>query len=387
MNLHEYQAKQLFRAHNVPTPRSVLATTLDEATAAANELGGSVWVVKAQVHAGGRGKAGGVKVAKNLDEVKSYADGMLGNTLKTFQSGDVALPINSVLIEEGLDIQNELYLSALVDRATRSITFIGSTEGGMDIEEVAHDTPEKLHTVHVDPAAGFLPYVGRRMGYAMGLDKAQTSQLTKVMAGIYDLFQKKDLAMVEINPLIVTGEGNLLALDGKINVDENALYRHPDIADMRDPSQEDEREAIAQEHELNYVALDGDIGCMVNGAGLAMATMDIVQLHGGAPANFLDVGGGATAERVCEAFKLILSSDKVKAIFVNIFGGIVRCDLIAQGIIDAAAQVELTVPVIVRLQGTNSEKGLAMIQESSLNIQAEGNLTDAAKLAVSAAKS
>lgn len=386
MNVHEYQAKELFRAYGVPTPRGITATTIDAAVDAAKELGGDIAVVKAQVHAGGRGKAGGVKIAKSHDEVKQYANEMLGGTLTTYQSGGVALPIHTVLIEEGLNIVNELYLSALVDRESRSITFIGSSEGGMDIEAVAHDTPEKIISVHVDPASGFQPYVGRRMGFAMGLDKKQTSQLVKVMNGLYNLFLAKDIALVEINPLIVTGEGNLLALDGKVGVDENALYRHPDLAEMRDLTQEDARESEAAEHELNYVALDGDIGCMVNGAGLAMATMDIVKLHGGDPANFLDVGGGATAERVTEAFKLILSSDKVKAIFVNIFGGIVRCDLIAEGIIAAAKEVGLTVPVVVRLQGTNVDKGREMIQHSGLNIQAEENLTEAAKAVVAAAK-
>ncbi|MBS9781796.1 MAG: ADP-forming succinate--CoA ligase subunit beta [Gammaproteobacteria bacterium] len=386
MNIHEYQAKELFRAYGVPTPRGIIATTVEEAVSAAKELGGDIAVVKAQVHAGGRGKAGGVKVAKNLDEVKQYAGDMLGNTLTTFQSGGVALPIHTVLIEEGLNIVDELYLSALVDRETQSVTFIGSSEGGMDIEEVAEKTPEKIVTVRVDPAAGFQPYVGRRMGFAMGLDKKQTSQLVKVMNGLYNLFIAKDFSLIEINPLIVTQEGNLLALDGKVGIDENALYRHPKISGMRDLTQEDERESQAAEHELNYVALDGNIGCMVNGAGLAMATMDIVKLHGGEPANFLDVGGGATAERVTQAFKLILSSDKVEAIFVNIFGGIVRCDLIAEGVIAAAKEVGLSVPVVVRLQGTNVDKGREMIQNSGLNIQAEENLTEAAQKVVAAAK-
>ncbi|MPV85300.1 ADP-forming succinate--CoA ligase subunit beta [Ostreibacterium oceani] len=385
MNVHEYQAKSLFRSYGVPTPRGIVATTVDEAVAAAKELGGEIAVVKAQVHAGGRGKAGGVKVAKSLDEVKTFAEGMLGHTLTTFQSGGVALPINSVLIEEGLDIANELYLSAVVDRESQSVTFIGSSEGGMDIEEVAEKTPEKIITVHVPVASGFQPYIGRRLGFAMGLDKAQTSHLVKVMNGLYQLFLAKDFELIEINPLIVTGEGNLLALDGKVGIDGNALYRHPDIAEMRDASQEDSREAEAAEAELNYVALDGTIGCMVNGAGLAMATMDIVKLHGGDPANFLDVGGGATAERVTKAFKLILSSDKVNAIFVNIFGGIVRCDLIAEGIITAAKEVGLSVPVVVRLQGTNVEKGREMIAQSGLNIQAEENLTKAAQAVVAAA--
>ncbi len=386
MNVHEYQAKELFRSFGVPTPRGITAATVDEAVDAAKELDGNIAVVKAQVHAGGRGKAGGVKVAKSLDEVKQYADDMLGNTLTTFQSGGVALPIHTVLIEEGLNIVDELYLSALVDRETQSVTFIGSSEGGMDIEEVAENTPEKIITVRVDPASGFQPYVGRRMGFAMGLDKKQTSQLVKVMNGLYNLFLAKDFSLIEINPLIVTKEGNLLALDGKVGVDENALYRHPDIAEMRDLTQEDARESEAAKYELNYVALDGDIGCMVNGAGLAMATMDIVKLHGGNPANFLDVGGGATAERVTQAFKLILSSDKVKAIFVNIFGGIVRCDLIAEGIITAAKEVGLSVPIVVRLQGTNVDKGRDMIQQSGLNIEAEENLTEAAKKIVAAAK-
>lgn len=387
MNIHEYQAKELFRDFGVPTPRGIIATTVEEAVEAAKELGGEIAVVKAQVHAGGRGKAGGVKVAKSLDEVKEFADGMLGNTLTTYQSGGVALPIHTVLIEEGLNIVDELYLSALVDRETQSVTFIGSSEGGMDIEEVAEKTPEKIVTVSVDPASGFQPYVGRRMGFAIGLDKKQTSQLVKVMNGLYNLFLAKDFSLIEINPLIVTQEGNLLALDGKVGIDENALYRHPKITEMRDLTQEDERESEAAESELNYVALDGDIGCMVNGAGLAMATMDIVKLHGGNPANFLDVGGGATAERVTKAFKLILSSDKVKAIFVNIFGGIVRCDLIAEGVIAAAKEVGLTVPVVVRLQGTNVKQGREMIKNSGLNIEAEENLTEAAKKVVAAAKS
>ncbi|MGY0398591.1 MAG: ADP-forming succinate--CoA ligase subunit beta [Ostreibacterium sp.] len=386
MNLHEYQAKALFRDYGVLTPRGITATTIDEAVEAAQELGGEIAVVKAQVHAGGRGKAGGVKVAKSLDEVKQYAGDMLGSTLTTYQSSGVALPIHTVLIEEGLNIDNELYLSAVVDRETCSITFIGSSEGGMDIEEVANKTPEKIITVNIDPASGFQPYAGRRMGFGMGLDKKQTSQLVKVMNGLYNLFLAKDIALVEINPLIVTSESNLLALDGKVGVDENALYRHPDLAEMRDLTQEDARESEAAEAELNYVALEGDIGCMVNGAGLAMATMDIVKLHGGNPANFLDVGGGATAERVTKAFKLILSSDKVKAIFVNIFGGIVRCDLIAEGIITAAKEVGINVPVVVRLQGTNVEKGRKMIENSGLSIEAEENLTVAAKKVVAATK-
>ncbi len=386
MNLHEYQAKELFRQFGVAVPRGIKATSPKEAVGAAKELGGSVWVVKAQVHAGGRGKAGGVKLARSLQEVEDIAGQMLGSRLATKQTAPEGLPIHAVLVEEGLDIVNELYLSVLVDRSRKSITFIGSSEGGMDIEEVAESTPEKIITIGVNPAAGFHAYQAREMGFAIGLAKPQVDHLVKVMSGLYQMFVQKDAALVEINPLIVTGDGRLLALDGKVNLDDNALYRHKDLAEMRDPSQEDERENHAHEIGLNYVALDGSIGCMVNGAGLAMATMDMVKLHGGEPANFLDVGGGATAERVAKAFKLILSSDKVRAIFVNIFGGIVRCDLIAEGIIAAVKEVGLTIPVVVRLQGTNVEAGRKMLAESGMNIIAADDLTEAAKAAVAAAK-
>ena len=386
MNLHEYQAKTLFRAYGVDTPRGQIAHSPDEAVAAAEALGGNIWVVKAQVHAGGRGKAGGVKVAKSLDEVRQYASQMIGSTLKTKQTGDVGLPIHKVLIEEGLDIVKELYLSVVVDRASKRVSIIASAEGGMDIEEVAEKSPEKIHSIGISPAAGYFPYIGRRLGFAMGLDKKQVGQLATLLQGLYNLFTDKDLSMVEINPLIVTGDGKLLALDAKIGVDDNALYRHKDLAEMRDPSQEDARENQAQELELNYVALDGNIGCMVNGAGLAMATMDIVKLHGGEPANFLDVGGGATAERVKEAFKLILTAPQVKSILVNIFGGIVRCDLIAEGIINAAKEIDLKVPVVARLQGTNVELGRKMLDESGLAITSADDLTDAAQKAVAAAK-
>ena len=386
MNLHEYQAKALFRAYGVDTPRGILAHSADEAVAAAQELGGNIWVVKAQVHAGGRGKAGGVKVAKSLDEVRQYASQMIGSTLKTKQTGDVGLPIHKVLIEEGLDIVKELYLSVVVDRASKRVSIIASAEGGMDIEEVAEKSPEKIHSIGINPAAGYFPYIGRRLGFAMGLDKKQVGQLATLLQGLYTLFIEKDLSMVEINPLIITGDGKLLALDAKIGTDDNALYRHKDLAEMRDPTQEDERENKAQELELNYVALDGNIGCMVNGAGLAMATMDIVKLHGGEPANFLDVGGGATAERVKEAFKLILTAPQVKSILVNIFGGIVRCDLIAEGIINAAKEIDLKVPVVARLQGTNVELGRKMLDESGLAITSADDLTDAAQKAVAAAK-
>ncbi len=386
MNLHEYQAKELFRQFGVAVPRGIKATSPKEAVAAAKELGGSVWVVKAQVHAGGRGKAGGVKLARSLQEVEDIAGSLLGTRLATKQTGPEGLPIHALLIEEGLNIVDELYLSVLVDRSTKRIAFIGSSEGGMDIEEVAESTPEKILTVAIDPAAGFQAYEARQLGFGMGLAKPQVDHLVKVMNGLYDMFVAKDASLVEINPLIVTGEGKLLALDAKIGLDDNALYRHKDIAEWRDSTQEDERENLAHEIGLNYVALDGNIGCMVNGAGLAMATMDMVKLHGGEPANFLDVGGGATAERVAKAFKLILSSDKVRAIFVNIFGGIVRCDLIAEGIIVAVKEVGLTIPVVVRLQGTNVEAGRKMLSESGMNIIAADDLTEAAKAAVAAAK-
>ncbi len=384
MNLHEYQAKELFRAFGVAVPRGSKATSEQEAIDTAKELGGSVWVVKAQVHAGGRGKAGGVKLARRIDQVEEIASQMLGSTLKTIQTGPQGLPIHALLIEEGLDIANELYLSVVVDRSSKRIVFMASSEGGMDIEEVAAKTPEKILTVAVDPVTGLQPYQCRQLGFGMGLNKDEVNHLVKVMTGLYNLFVAKDASLVEINPLIVTRDGKLLALDGKINLDDNALYRHKNLAEMRDSTQEDERENIAHEHGLNYVALDGNIGCMVNGAGLAMATMDMVKLHGGDPANFLDVGGTATAERVARAFKLIMSSEKVKAILVNIFGGIVRCDVIADGIIQAVKEVGLSIPVVVRLQGTNMEAGRKMLADSGMRIIAADDLTDAAKQAVAA---
>jgi succinyl-CoA synthetase beta subunit len=386
MNLHEYQAKELFKEFGVAVPRGVKATSPQEAVDAAKELGGSVWVVKAQVHAGGRGKAGGVKLARSVQEVEDIAGQMLGSTLKTIQTGARGLPIHAVLVEEGLDIAKELYMSVVVDRSSQRIVFMGSSEGGMDIEEVAAKTPEKILTVAVDPITGLQSYQCRQIGFGMGLGRNEVNDLVKTMTGLYHLFVTKDCSLVEINPLIVTGAGRLLALDAKINLDDNALFRHKDVAEMRDPYQEDERENIAHEIGLNYVALDGNIGCMVNGAGLAMATMDMVKLHGGEPANFLDVGGGATAERVAKAFKLILSSEKVKAILVNIFGGIVRCDLIAEGIIQAVKEVHLSIPLVVRLQGTNVEAGRKMLAESGLNIIAADDLTTAAQQAVAAVK-
>ncbi len=386
MNLHEYQAKELFKAFGVAVPRGVKVTSQQEAMDAAKELGGSVWVVKAQVHAGGRGKAGGVKLARSLPEVGEMAGQMLGSTLKTIQTGPAGLPVHALLIEEGLDIANELYLSVLVDRSAKRIVFMSSSEGGMDIEEVAAKTPEKILTVAVDPVTGLQPYQCRRLGFGMGLARHEVNGLVKVMTGLYNLFVAKDASLIEINPLIVTGGGKLLALDAKLNLDDNALYRHKNLAEMRDPTQEDEREHLAHEIGLNYVALDGNIGCMVNGAGLAMATMDMVKLHGGEPANFLDVGGAATEDRVSRAFKLILSSRDVKAILVNIFGGIVRCDVIAEGIIQAVKEVGLSLPVVVRLQGTNVEMGRKLLADSGMNITAAEDLTDAATRAVAAAK-
>ncbi|MEM9183367.1 MAG: ADP-forming succinate--CoA ligase subunit beta [Pseudomonadota bacterium] len=385
MNFHEYQAKDLFAAYGLPVPRGVVAKTADEAVAGAEELGGEVWVVKAQVHAGGRGKAGGVKLAKSIDEVREIAGNMLGMTIETYQTGGLAMPVNEVLIAEGIDIDQELYLSVLVDRANKCITFIGSAAGGVDIEQVAAETPDKIFSVEVDNTEGLQPYQCRKMGFALGLNSKQVRQLAAIMQGLDRLFREKDLSLVEINPLVVMADGNLLALDAKVNADSNGLFRHPDLVAMRDVTQEDPTEARAAEHDLSYVTLDGNIGCMVNGAGLAMATMDVIKLNGGEPANFLDVGGGATAERVAEAFKLITASDGVKAILVNIFGGIVRCDLIAQGVITAYQEVGVQVPVVVRLEGTNAEQGQKMLDECDLEITSAANLNDGALKAVAAA--
>ncbi len=386
MNLHEYQAKRLFADYGIPVPAGRTAASAAEARQAAHDIGGDAWVVKAQVHAGGRGKAGGVKRVESPDQAEMVAGQLLGSRLVTHQSGPEGQPVNQVLVEAVSAIARELYLGAVVDRASRRITFMASSAGGMDIEEVAATHPAKILTVAVDPVAGLQGYQCRKLGFALGLDVAQVNELTRIMLGLYRLFTERDLSLVEINPLVVTGEGRLLALDAKINLDENALYRQKALADLRDPTQEDERETRAQQHSLNYVALDGNIGCMVNGAGLAMATMDLIQLHGGQPANFLDVGGGTTAERVAEAFKLILSDPKVKAILVNIFGGIVRCDLIAEGVIKAVKEVGVTVPVVVRLEGTNVEQGRAMLRDSGLAITPAQGLTDAAQKAVAAAE-
>jgi succinyl-CoA synthetase beta subunit len=385
MNLHEYQAKELFARFGIPVSKGEVADSPKAARTAAATLGGDLWVVKAQVHAGGRGKAGGVKLAKSLDEVEQATAAMLGQRLITKQTDAEGLPINQVFVELGSNIERELYLSIVVDRTAERIAFMVSEAGGMDIEEVAAETPEKLVTVSINPGAGLQPYQIRKMGFGLGLDAAQLKQFGTMCNNLYRLFNECDLSMMEINPLIVNDKGDLLALDAKINIEDNALFRQPGLVSMRDPSQEDETESKAAAHDLNYVSLDGNIACMVNGAGLAMATMDLIQLHGGEPANFLDVGGGATAERVSEAFKLILSNPSVSAILVNIFGGIVRCDLIAEGIIQAVREVNVSVPVVARLEGTNVEKGRELLANSGLDILAADDLTDAAKKVVAAA--
>ncbi|HHH38316.1 MAG TPA: ADP-forming succinate--CoA ligase subunit beta [Sedimenticola sp.] len=385
MNLHEYQAKALFTEYGIPVPPGEVADTPAKAVEAARRLGGALWVVKAQAHTGGRGKAGGVKPAHSLEEVEAAADELIGMRLVTKQTGPAGLPVHSVLVEAGSDIERELYLGALLDRSRQRIIFMASEAGGMNIEEVAAETPEKILTTVVDPAAGLQPYQARLLGFGLGLAGEQLKAFGRILSGLYRLYLERDVSLIEINPLVVTASGELLALDAKINIDDNALYRQPAIREMRDLSQEEPREAEAAEHDLNYISLDGNIGCMVNGAGLAMATMDLVKLEGGEPANFLDVGGGTTAERVTEAFKLILSDEKVKAVLVNIFGGIVRCDLIAEGIIAAARNIDIEVPVVVRLQGTNHEQGLAMLAESGLDFITEEDFTEAARKAVAAA--
>jgi len=385
MNLHEYQSKRLFAEYGIPVPRGIPAETADAAVAAAEELGGELWVVKAQVHAGGRGKAGGVKLAKSLDEVREHAEGMLGVQLVTHQSGPEGLPVNVVYVEEGSGIDRELYLSMLVDREVSRVAFIASAAGGMDIEQVAAETPEKIFTVAIAPDAGLQDYQARQLAFGLGLDKKQMRQFGDLVKRLYRLYRECDASLVEVNPLITTSDGDVLALDAKINIESNALFRQPKLVELRDLSQEDANEREAAEHDLNYVSLDGDIACMVNGAGLAMATMDLIKLHGGEPANFLDVGGGATSERVAEAFKLILTNKNVSAIMVNIFGGIVRCDSIAEGIIAAVKEVGVDVPVVVRLEGTNVKKGRELLKESGLDIIAARDLTDAAQKAIAAA--
>jgi len=385
MNFHEYQAKQLFADYGIAVPAGRVARTPEEAVDAAKAIGGDFWVVKAQIHAGGRGKAGGVKLSRSLDEVREYAKGMLGTKMETYQSAGVALPIDSVLVTQATDIAKELYLSVLVDRGSKAITFIASSDGGVEIEKTAEENPDAIKTLHVNYVQGLQPYQCRELGFALGLNARQVGQLTRIMLGLFRLFNDKDLALVELNPLAILKNGDLAVLDGKVNSDDNATFRHPDLAAMRDIRQEDETEVKASQHDLNYVTMDGNIGCMVNGAGLAMATMDVIKLEGGEPANFLDVGGGANKERVTEAFKLILSSDKVRAIFVNIFGGIVRCDMIAEGIIAAVKEVDVKVPVIVRLEGTNVDAGKELLRNSGLAITPADDINDGAKKAVAAA--
>jgi len=389
MNIHEHQAKDLYRQYGIPTGKGGAAFTVEEAVAAAKELPGPVWVVKAQIHAGGRGKGhfkekeagdkGGVRLAKSIDEVKQFAGEMLGRTLVTVQTGEAGRVVRRLYVEDGTAIDKEHYLSMLVDRATSRIAFIVSTEGGMDIEKVAHDTPEKIFTMSVDPASGFQPFHGRKIAFALGLKGDAAKQMQAMAANLYRMFLEKDMSLLEINPLVVTKDGNLIALDGKMDFDSNALFRHPEIVALRDVTEEEPTEIEASKHDLAFIKLDGNIGCLVNGAGLAMATMDIIKLYGAEPANFLDVGGGASKEKVREAFKLILSDSAVEGILVNIFGGIMRCDIIADGVIAAAREMAITVPLVVRLEGTNVELGKKMLAESGLKIVPADDLADAAR--------
>jgi succinyl-CoA synthetase beta subunit len=386
MNIHEYQAKAVLREFGVPTPRGIAAFSIEEAEKAAKELGGPVWVVKAQIHAGGRGKAGGVKVVKSIDDVKREAARLLGSTLVTHQTGPHGKQVRRLYIEEGSAIDREYYLSALIDRATSRVAFVASTEGGMEIEEVARTSPEKILSFSVDPATGFMPHYARRVARALGLNRELTKQAETVLPKLYAAFLAKDMSLLEINPLVVTKTSQLICLDAKIGFDDNALYRHPDIVALRDLHEEDEKESEASKYDLNYVALDGTIGCMVNGAGLAMATMDIIKLYGMAPANFLDVGGSATKDKVAAAFKIITSDHNVKGILVNIFGGIMKCDVIAEGVVAAVRDVGLRVPLVVRLEGTNVELGKEIIAKSNLNVTSGDNLDDAAQKIVKAVK-
>ncbi|MEP1743966.1 MAG: ADP-forming succinate--CoA ligase subunit beta [Kangiellaceae bacterium] len=386
MNLHEYQGKQLFKKYGLPVSNGIAVNSPKAAFEACGEIGGNKWVVKTQVHAGGRGKAGGVKLISSKEEAKEFAAKWLGKNLVTYQTDANGQPVSKILVEDCTDIADELYLGAVVDRSTRRVVFMASTEGGVEIEKVAEETPEKIHKVAIDPLVGAQPYQGRELAFKLGLEGKLIKQFTHIFMQLSKLFHDLDLALLEINPLVITEAGDLHCLDSKIGIDGNAVYRHQSLKDMHDPSQEDEREAHAASFELNYVALDGNIGCMVNGAGLAMGTMDIVNLHGGSPANFLDVGGGATKERVVEAFKIILTDDNVKAVLVNIFGGIVRCDLIAEGIIGAVEEVGVEVPVVVRLEGNNADKGRQVLADSGLNIIAATGLADAAEKVVSAAE-
>ena len=386
MNLHEYQGKQLFAEYGLPVSTGYACDTPEEAAQAADRIGGSKWVVKAQVHAGGRGKAGGVKLVDSKQQIKDFAQKWLGQRLVTYQTDETGQPVSKILVESCTDIADELYLGAVVDRSSRRIVFMASTEGGVEIEKVAHETPEKILKATIDPLSGPQPYQGREMAFKLGLKGDQIKQFVNIFMGLAKMFKDLDLALIEINPLVIKTDGNLHCLDAKLAVDGNAMFRQPKLKAMHDPSQDDPRESHAAQWELNYVALDGNIGCLVNGAGLAMGTMDIIKFHGGAPANFLDVGGGATKARVSEAFKIILSDDKVKAVLVNIFGGIVKCDLIAEGIIGAVQEVGVKIPVVVRLEGNNADKGTKVLADSGLNIIAAKSLTDAAEQVVKAAK-
>ncbi|TRM12386.1 ADP-forming succinate--CoA ligase subunit beta [Lentibacillus cibarius] len=386
MNIHEYQGKDILRESGVSVPNGHVAYTVDEAVEAANKLNGSVTVVKAQIHAGGRGKAGGVKIAKNSDEVRTYANEILGKNLVTHQTGPEGKEVKRLLIEEGSDIKNEYYVGLVLDRATSRVVMMASEEGGTEIEEVAAETPEKIFKEVIDPVVGLCGYQARRLAFNINIPDELIGKAAKFMIGLYNVFVEKDCSIAEINPLVTTGDGEVMALDAKLNFDDNALFRHRDIAELRDVEEEDEKEIEASKYDLSYVALDGNIGCMVNGAGLAMSTMDIIKHYGGEPANFLDVGGGATAEKVTEAFKIILSDSNVKGIFVNIFGGIMKCDVIAEGVVEATKQVGLDIPLVVRLEGTNVELGKQILDESGLNITSAGSMADGAEKIVSAVK-
>lgn len=385
MNLHEFQGKQLFREYGLPVSKGFAVTTASDAVEAAKKIGGTKWVVKAQVHAGGRGKAGGVKLVDTLDEIENFSNLWLGKNLVTYQTDEHGQLVSSILVEDCTDIKDELYLGAVIDRTAKRIVFMASTEGGVEIEKVAEETPDKIIKVEINPLTGAQPYQGRELAFSLGLKGDQVKQFVKIFVGLARLFKEKDLELIEINPLVIKSDDNLHCLDAKVVVDSNAVYRQPILAEMRDESQEDPREAHAASWDLNYVALDGNIGCMVNGAGLAMGTMDIVNLYGGTPANFLDVGGGATKDRVVEAFKIILSDKNVKAVLINIFGGIVRCDLIADGVIGAVEEVGVDVPVVVRLEGNNADLGLKKLSDSGLDILAANSLSDAAQKVVNAA--
>ena len=384
MNIHEYQGKAIFREYDIPVPRGEAAFSADEAVAAAEKLGGELWVVKAQIHAGGRGKAGGVKLARSLDEVRQHAEALLGATLVTHQTGPEGKVVNRLYVEEGCDIDKEFYLGAVIDRASGGVVFMASTEGGVDIETVAEETPEKIHKVAVDPLTGLADFQARQLAFGLGLEGKTMFRAVKFMKSLYRLFVEKDCSLVEINPLVISGSGDVIALDAKINFDDNALFRHPDIEELRDESEEDPAELEAKQAELSYVNLDGNIGCMVNGAGLAMATMDIIKHYGAEPANFLDVGGGADAERVAKAFKIITDDDRVQGIFINIFGGIMQCDVLAEGVVSAAREVGLKVPLVVRLEGTNVEEGKAILANSELDVISADSMAEGAKKIIEA---